>query len=139
MQDDLLFGKIAVKNQMLPEILIDEALEIQAKLSSQGKHKNLGEILLEKGYMTSEEVMAILQIQSKYINRERDILYGKIAIKNGLVTKTQILECVELQKTQTSTDRIGEILVRKGFISFQDHCAVLKAQSRIRDKAPQVH
>lgn len=133
---DLLFGKIAVKNNLLTELLVDECLGLQKSLEAGGTTRSLGEIMLEKKYLTREEIRAILELQNKYIARSNDILYGKIAIKNGLVTRERIVECLEYQRAQAPNDRIGEILVNRRFISFRDHCAILKAQTRLRAGQP---
>ncbi|MFC1588202.1 hypothetical protein ACFL54_07825 [Planctomycetota bacterium] len=132
MDPSLLFGKIAVKNQMLTEILVDEGLTIQREFEASGVKKTVGEIFLEKGYLSKNEVDAIVAMQSKYLSRCRDVLFGKIAVKNGLVTKEQVVSCLEIQNNSRKHDRIGEIMVDQGYLSYPDYCAILKAQTRLQ-------
>ena len=61
------FGAIAVEKEFVTEEQLLEALQIQAKENLQeGKHRLLGQILLDKGHITNsqiEEVLAVINNQ----------------------------------------------------------------------------
>jgi serine/threonine-protein kinase len=62
--DDISFGNIALSEGLITEGQLMEAMEIQSKLRSMGiTPKKLGEILHEKGYVSSLQVQTILASQ----------------------------------------------------------------------------
>lgn len=63
-QKDTLLGKIIVKHGYATQEQVDECLESQYKLATQGKFKRLGEIMAEKGYMSVEDVKKLLKYQN---------------------------------------------------------------------------
>lgn len=64
-QNDLLFGKIALNKRLITRELLNRALYYQR---TQAPDRPLGEILLEKGVLTKEQVDEILQFQER-VNR----------------------------------------------------------------------
>jgi protein-arginine kinase activator protein McsA len=60
----LLFGKLAVREGFLTAAEANECLREQAK---EGEKRSLGEIMVSKGYLTSQQVTAILAKQYKKI------------------------------------------------------------------------
>lgn len=46
-----------------------------------------------------------------------DVLFGNIAVRNKIVTETQIKECLQLQQKNGQRLSLGQILVKKGYIS----------------------
>jgi tRNA A-37 threonylcarbamoyl transferase component Bud32 len=61
-QNDLLFGKIALNKRLITRDLLNRALHYQR---TQAPDKQLGEILLEKGVLTKEQVDEILAFQER--------------------------------------------------------------------------
>src|SRR5688572_19280158 len=61
-QNDLLFGKIALNKRLITRDLLNRALHYQR---TQAPDKQLGEILLEKGVLTREQVDEILAFQDR--------------------------------------------------------------------------
>jgi hypothetical protein len=59
-----LFGRIALHNKLLTPEQLRECLEIKHHY---GADKKLGEILVEKGYLTGSNIRAILDTQNKYL------------------------------------------------------------------------
>ncbi|MHC5038553.1 MAG: protein kinase domain-containing protein, partial [Planctomycetota bacterium] len=62
-----LFGRIALKNNLVTPKQLIECLAIKDKLSRKGKNVMLGQILLEKKYLTKEEILFILKTQRKAV------------------------------------------------------------------------
>jgi serine/threonine-protein kinase len=66
-KSDYTFGQIAIRENFLSFEQVKECLDIQSKLRTLGiEPKKLGEILIEKGYLTPDKAVAIakLQVQS---------------------------------------------------------------------------
>ena len=58
--------------------------------------KRLGDILVEKGYLTMEQVEEGLKIQRQSSERERKLI-GEILVDRGMVTEAQVKEALEAQ------------------------------------------
>jgi serine/threonine protein kinase len=56
-----LFGRLALARRLITEEQLKECLDLQAA----GSTKRLGEILVNKGYLTQEEVFEIIQMQQR--------------------------------------------------------------------------
>ena len=63
-RESLLFGKLAVREGFMTEAQANECLREQAK---EGEKRSLGEIMVSKGCLTSQQVTAILAKQYKKI------------------------------------------------------------------------
>lgn len=63
-KESILFGKLAVREGFLLEAEANECLREQAK---EGEKRSLGEIMVSRGYLTSQQVTAILAKQYKKI------------------------------------------------------------------------
>ncbi len=63
-KEDLSFGRVALEKRYVSEQELKEALDVQVKLRAMGVHpKRLGEILLERGYLTRKQSENILATQ----------------------------------------------------------------------------
>ena len=64
-REDLSFGQIAIREQFVSPDRVLECLEIQRKLQGLDvESKRIGEILLEKGYLTQDQASRIVEIQT---------------------------------------------------------------------------
>ncbi|NUN48903.1 MAG: hypothetical protein HUU15_08765 [Candidatus Brocadiae bacterium] len=132
---DILFGKIAVKAGMVSDAQIDECVHIQEEMQ---QRKPLGMILLEKGYVTEDQLVRIIEIQKqnlqeKAVNsrtKREDGMFGRIVLKLGYATEEQVHEAVRVQ-AKVEEDiflRLGEIMVRKGWLTPEQVQSVLEYQ-----------
>jgi hypothetical protein len=123
---ELLFGKIALGEGFCTQAQIDECTRLQLQLQSPHQPApRLGDLLLEKGYLTPEQHAKILEIQKQNLDlvdplikkRKEAVLFGKLAVKQGLVTPDEVHQCLRLQAEPGETRSLGEILVAKGFLT----------------------
>lgn len=128
---ELLFGKIVIKNHLATQEQVDECLSIQKENLQSERYSTLGEIMVQKGYLSTEQVAKVLKAQNKTTRVQKNYLLGVLAIKNGFATKEEVLECLKIQKSQQKPEKLGEILVKRGYIFNQEHAALLKAQERL--------
>jgi K+ transporter len=94
--------------------------------------------MLEKGYITEEQLQKIIMIQraraqerARHIREKRDDnLFGKLVIRFGYATEEQVNECMHIQEKMENDlfMRLGEIMVRKGYLSNEQVQAVLEYQ-----------
>lgn len=60
-------GDLLLKNGVLTDIQLKEALEAQQRLVAQGMEKLLGDLLIAKGYATPEQIRGVLEQQQKEV------------------------------------------------------------------------
>ena len=128
---DRLFGEIAVRLFYITRRDLDRALRAQQEARESGAEPNLGEILQALGAMSEEQVDAVLRAQTVYDEDSVETLYGRLAVKNGFVKERDLEEALKVQQRVGGRLRIGEILVKKSYLSWSQHEALLRAQERI--------
>jgi len=123
---ELLFGKIALSEGFCTQAQIDECTRLQLQLQSPHQPApRLGDLLMEKGYLTAIQNARILEIQQKNMDlvdplvkkRKESVLFGKLAVKLGLVTADEVNECLRIQAEPGESRSLGEILVAKGYLT----------------------
>lgn len=136
-RSEKVFGQVALDLKFVTPAQVEECIKVQESESATTFiSRFLGEIFMQKGYLTPSQVEQILRDQAGPDLAREDILYGRLATGNGFVTQTQVDECVKHQTTLKVPQRLGLILLGKGFITPQQHRSVIKAQSRLLDRFP---
>ena len=132
-----LFGKLAVKAGFITQEQLQIALQIQLKLEEQkGSSPRLGEILKAKGYIKPGQVEAIMRLIKPQNQISSKARFGEIAASLRMVEVAQIREVLKLQKAykikspEKKTPRIGEFLVKKGYMMPHQVRAVLQQQQK---------
>jgi serine/threonine protein kinase len=65
-KQDYTFGQVAIRENLCTFEQVKECLDIQAKLRTLGiEPKKLGEILVDKGYLTAEQIAKVSKLQSQ--------------------------------------------------------------------------
>jgi len=104
-------------------------------------NKKLGNILVEKGFLTVEQANEVLGIQDANLQsptnhperRLEDVIIGKLIVKHGFANQDQVNEALRtqaLREQEGSYYRLGEVMVEKGFMSVADVLNVLKIQQK---------
>jgi hypothetical protein len=134
---DILFGRIAVNSGMATEEQVDECVRLQDEAQNT---KPLGLTMLEKGYISQDQLNQVIQIQQKNLQEKAvhsrqkriDSLFGRLVVKLGFATEDEVNECVRVQ-ARIENDifmRLGEILVRKGYMTPEQVTQVLDYQKK---------
>lgn len=135
---DVLFGKIAMQLGLLTKEQIDAAIAIQ---ELEDKPRPLGEILVDKRYLTQQDLQKILEQQKANLSKvdnitqekKEDILFGKVAIREGLATADEVNECLREQakiEANGSFKRLGELMIERGVLSAGQVQKILDRQKR---------
>jgi predicted RNA-binding Zn-ribbon protein involved in translation (DUF1610 family) len=127
----MLFGHLAVSGRFVTEEQIAECVDMQEKYRSRGGPvPRLGELLAMKGYMTPDQVRAVLDGQ----HGRREGLFGEIAVRWRFVTREVLDGALAFQREMDAAGkhraRIGEILVGRGELQAHQVRAILDAQGK---------
>ncbi len=137
--DEHLFGRLAVLNGYLTQEDLQEALTIQRSLGSD-ERRPIGEILLEQGRITQDQLAEILEIRRKKLRKmlldSKDLVrteraFGRQAMKAGLIDADQLeralLEQQRLRRLNLQLC-LGDIMVSLGYMTVDDVLDVLARQ-----------
>lgn len=137
---DLLFGRIALQSKLITDVQLADAIVAQEKLLASGQKAALGSILQDKGYLTDGAVRAVLKAQGEVESRAEDAQYGSIAVANRFLTQKMLERALAMQRESLNrgepAKHLGRLLVELGFLTEQQHLAVLSAQKRMGKPVP---
>jgi uncharacterized protein (DUF342 family) len=131
----LVMGRLAVKYCYADEAQVREALAFQARERQQGRERPLGEILVEKGMISQDQLECIVSVQRLVETRQLDSRFGTLAVQNGFAREADIEKALEEQKRyfkeKRTVKRIGDILVEAGIMSPEQKEGILERQKRL--------
>jgi type IV pilus assembly protein PilB len=102
-------GELLVKLGFLDERQLEQALTVQRE---QARYKPLGEICKELGFISGGVLRDIL------FRYRKQILLGELLHKMGVISDDQLNEA--LKEHKKSGEKLGQILVKKGFVTSSD-------------------
>lgn len=122
------FGQLAIEKGFVTVDQIIEAFTIQARESVEmQKRRPIGEILLELGYISTQQISMVLQ--GRFEPR-----FGDIATSKRFITLPQLIEAMTVQvrnETKMGVRRLlGEILIELGFMTGDQVKRVLEAMKK---------
>ena len=122
-------------SRKLGEILLEKGyitdLQIlQAlKLQREGRER-IGKILRSFGVLNDQQIEDILEFQEIKVKEGMNAQFGTIAVQQNFINDNQRLRAIEYQ--ETSKGFIGDILVSLGFLTPEQHEEILRIQLGIR-------
>ncbi len=123
-----LLGTLAVKSGLATREQVDECLGIQQEARTiGGTVPRLGEVMAEKGYLSQDQVDAILRGDFAEPGKR----FGKLCAQMRFSTSEQVVEALGEQdrlRAQGTVRRIGSIMVERGLLKAHQLPAVLSAQ-----------
>ncbi len=130
--DDLLFGRIALHYKLVTREQLVEAAEWQAR---EGSQIRLGEILVDKGYLTRHHLDQLLAVQQDYVEKQQ--AQGKGAEPAG--PRVPSLRDFELEAPR-GLDRLLEHTLRSGASDLHIHSrstVKLRRRGQLSELAPE--
>lgn len=121
---DLFFGQIAIQKQLLNLEQLDECLRLQKRMYPP---RRIGEILVEKKYLKTEEVEEILVTLEKQKGKDDSVLQvddeslEKNVIAKGYVSQRQVKDARKIQDTMRQQGKevsLGEVLISRRLITL---------------------
>ncbi|MBI4618332.1 MAG: protein kinase [Planctomycetes bacterium] len=134
---DHVFAKLVVNSRFATKSQVMECMEARNLMTSPGKGApKLWDVLIQKGYLTQEQLSSILE----GFQEKQKRLFGEIALKWNMVTRPQLDEAVQLQESMRSkgqkAPRIGQILTSKNYLKKHQVMAILEEQNKKIAKCP---
>lgn len=138
--EEHLCGRIAVLNGCLTQGQLQECLEYQKTLRGSNR-RPIGEILLERGYLTEKQLTEILDVRKKKLRKmlldSKEIVrtertFGQLALRRGLINLDQLESALlEQQRLRRINLRLclGDILVSLGFLTVAEVLDILTLQN----------
>jgi len=132
---DLLFGRIAVKRNYCTQEQLDKCVTLQANSRDRVP---LGQILRSEGYITEDQHSEILSLQRKNlavldpVNRasKESLLTGRLAVKMNLMAEDDVNKCLRLQARAGEKRSLGEIMVEQGYLTAPQLKEILAKQHK---------
>lgn len=133
-------GQIAIEWGLITREALAEAVDRQKAERARNRPRPLGEILVEGGYLSCEQVEELLLAQELAETRGCERLFGTVALERGYVDDEQVREALAEQSVAFRFGRkrplLGEVFVRRGWMSLEQVLEVLEAQAR-GEQAPE--
>lgn len=142
-----LFGRIAlgwgyVTAEQIEEC-VDEQEQARATQAQDEKVKipPLGELLVDKGYMSREECEEVLMFQEASLRKKvkdgesslGEMLMGQVALQEGLIERWQLEGALSIQAREIEEGkyrRLGKIMMDMGYLQPEDILTLLGRQDR---------
>ena len=131
---EFLFGRVALQGGHIKPAALEQA--VTAQWSAGEDPPRLGQLMVQQGDLTHEELQAVLRVQRGRLARPhthlpvslRDGLFGRMARKYDYVTDAQVNRCVCIQATGEGALRLGQVLVLQGHMTAGEVLKVLRMQ-----------
>ncbi len=131
---DRLIGMRAVEKRFISEKQLTECLNFIELFEPD---KTLGQILLKKGYLTKAQIARIEEelggeIEKPITTTVAKKMFGDIALEQNMVTSDQLTDALSLQNLLLQRGlriQLGQILVKKGYLTIPQIKRVVEAQS----------
>lgn len=136
-----LVGRIALAEGLITQERLEECIQSQAQ-TPRAPSRALGEILVQRGYLTLEQLDWVISIQRARFQRisadpARGGLFGQIALRLDYITPNQLNEGLREQEVGGgSPPMIGELLLRKKFLTIGQFQDVLQRQNKEVTQCP---
>lgn len=135
---DLNICRLAIKNRMLNHAQLRDMVALQQQHIQQGHDCDLAELLVSQNVLQQQRIENLLKEHNYYKFRNKDIHFAKALVKQGSTKEERIQECLQLQERYfeetNQIQRLGEILVNKGYLSVRDNNRLIKALARRREE-----
>lgn len=130
-----LIGDLLLSGKFIDKESLEKALKEQKKTN-----KLLGELLVELGALSIDELNIVLKFQEELSNPKKAIKFagglrkrlGELLLDVAKITEAQLNEALSVQKS--TGKKLGEILIEKGFIKERELKAALLFQKAQEEK-----
>jgi len=134
---DLELAKLAIKNDQLNHAQLQECIDIQHEMREVKIHMTLEEIFQEREYLDKQQIQRLVREYKFTRRRTKDLFYGEVAVGNKLIERKKVDICLaEQEEAFEAGDKIpylGELLVKKGYISIGDNNRIIRGIKQYKE------
>ncbi|MBF0118130.1 MAG: DUF342 domain-containing protein [Desulfobacterales bacterium] len=127
--------KLAMGYNFINEAQVKEAVALLKEEEKSGKKISIEEILVNKKFMSPNQLDKLTKIVKFWEDRRLDTKFGSIAIESGFVSKEDVDRALQEQsddfKKTSSYRLVGDILISKGTMTEEERDSVLREQGRL--------
>ncbi len=123
----MLLGELLIKAKRLTREQLDIALQEQIQTG-----EKLGELLLRRGLLMENELLAVLTFQrhqSGEVPAQEKLRIGELLVATEQITRKQLEDVLDKQKL--SKKKIGELLIEAGYVQPEQIDHALKLQQKL--------
>ncbi|MBW1680614.1 MAG: DUF342 domain-containing protein [Deltaproteobacteria bacterium] len=129
-------GEMAEKFGYVTAEQVREALEQQRRMEQSGGERILlGQLLVQRGLITEEQLDLILLLQKMKQTRSDDRAFCELAVERGFATEEEVQEALGIQrKTFVESKTValaGDILVEQAVLTREQRDTILRTQGRL--------
>ncbi len=138
--DDVFVGRYVLENNVVSrEAVLESLFQIAQERRSgarPGYSRPLGVVLIARGLLTEEDLNAILaaRVSPSSAHRLNEAEVGKLLVAGGIMVQEDVDRCVAMQKETRAAGRtpprLGELVVKRGYVTEQQVMRVLAYQNR---------
>lgn len=128
---DQLFGEIAIRLFFCTRRDLERGLKAQHEAREAGSDPQIGDVLRALGILTQDQVEAVLKAQDVFDLQNVETLYGRIALRNKFIRPADLEDAMKVQQKTGRRLRMGEILVKRGYLTWEQHESILRLQERL--------
>lgn len=133
-RERFLFGQIAIERKLVDLAQVEEMLACQRRFKELGVIKRLGELLVERGWLSLPDVRRVLDLQRMRFGRinwldlsgetfepsEHDRWFRDWLLRSGLVEPEQVQECLYIlevfHEMGFATKTLANVVVDRGYL-----------------------
>ncbi|RMG15138.1 MAG: serine/threonine protein kinase, partial [Planctomycetota bacterium] len=108
---DILFGRIVLKNRLVPQA------QVEACLRQKGPGQSLGEALVERGLLSRSQARKVQRAQALMQFLRAEKAFARILYEQRLVDLATLQRCFRRQEQERYRVRIGQLLLQEGRLS----------------------
>lgn len=118
-------GELAVELRLASSRRVVEARAEQARLAREGRRAFIAELLIVRGVITADQLLALLEKARGYReispDEESGPTFGDVAVRKGYVTPAQLYRALQTQRDEDAAPfshrLLGDVLVKRGHMS----------------------
>lgn len=131
---DRLLSRLALKQGMVTEEQVVQAVALQDSERARGKDLTLGEALVRLKWISPRQYERLQRARALTIQRKCDCMFARVVLRNGLATQADVDEMIrrqsKLYKETGDLKPLGGFLREAGLISARQHQAINSAIGR---------
>lgn len=138
-RNNLLIGQIALDLRLVTKEQLQQSLDLQ---SGQSIPKPIGALLVQAGFMTEEQLQAVVAEQRRRLAdsapyapaKREEISFGRLLVQGGHVSQERVNEALRAQQDLADRKirkRLGELLVESGHLKFETVPVLLRLQGKV--------